>query len=373
MPTAFKKYVLPGMVFQSVVIAGGYGTGREIVEFFLTLGPVSGLAAMVLVSTVIWSLVCAVTFELARLWKAYEYRAFFKGLLGRAWPAFEVCYLLLMLIVLAVVGAAAGSILQETFGLPYAVGVVGIMAAVGALVFFGTDLIERFLAGWSFVLYAAYLTLVVWAVVRFGGEIGSAFAGSRLEGPWVMGGIRYAAYNLAVIPAVLFSVRHIETRREAVGAGLLAGVIAIVPAFLFYVAMVGLYPAVVDQTVPANFVLEALGSRTFQLTFQLVLFGTLVETGTGFIHAVNERVDAVLEEQGRHLPRALRPAIATGFLLGAALLARLGLVDLIARGYGTLTWAFLLVYVIPALTWGIWLVWRAGPDNAAAASSAAPR
>ena len=31
----FKKYFLPGFVFQSMVIGGGYGTGRELVEFFL--------------------------------------------------------------------------------------------------------------------------------------------------------------------------------------------------------------------------------------------------------------------------------------------------------------------------------------------------
>ncbi len=359
MPSSLlKKYLLPGMVFQSVVIAGGYGTGREIVEFFLTLGPLSGLAAMLGVSAVIWSLVCAVTFELARQWGAYDYRTFFKGLLGRAWAAFEICYVLLMLIVLAVVAAAAGSILQETFGLPYVVGVVGIMAAVGGLVFSGSDWIERFLAGWSFLLYCVYIVLVIWAVARFGGDISSAFSASRLEGGWFRGGVEYAAYNLAVIPAVLFAVRHIETRTEAVGAGLLAGVIAIVPAFLFYIAMVGLYPDILERPVPANMVLETLGSRGFQLTFQLVLFGTLVETGTGFIHAVNERVDGVFVERGRHLPRAIRPAIAVGFLLCAALLARVGLVDLIARGYGTLTWAFLLVYVIPVLTWGVWLVAR---------------
>ncbi len=364
--SVFKKFVLPGMVFQSVVIAGGYGTGREIVEFFLTLGPTSGLFAMLAVSMVIWSLVCAVTFELARQWHAYEYRAFFKGLLGRAWILFEICYILLMLIVLAVVGAAAGSILEETFGLPYAVGVVGIMVAVGALVFFGTDLIERFLAGWSFLLYAVYVTLVGWAVFRFGPEIQANFAASSLGGPWVRGGVRYAAYNLAVIPAVLFTVRHIDTRKEAIGAGLLAGPIAIVPAFFFYVAMVGLYPAVVDQTVPANYVLEALGSRTFQLVFQIVLFGTLVETGTGFIHAVNERVFAVSAERGKTLPQVTRPIIAVAFLLGAALLARIGLVGLIARGYGTLTWAFLLIYVLPVLTWGVWLARRGGSEGTAA-------
>ena len=36
-------YLLPGFIFQSVVIAGGYGTGRELVEFFLTQGPLGGL------------------------------------------------------------------------------------------------------------------------------------------------------------------------------------------------------------------------------------------------------------------------------------------------------------------------------------------
>ena len=316
----FKKYVLPGMVFQSVVIAGGYGTGREIVEFFLTLGPVSGLVAMLCVSMVIWSLVCAVTFELARIWKAYEYRAFFKGLLGPAWILFEICYILLMLIVLAVVGAAAGSILEETFALPYAVGVVGIMAAVGALVFFGTDWIERFLAGWSFLLYGVYVTLVTWAVARFGPEIQANFAASALEGAWVQGGIEYAGYNLAVIPAVLFTVRHIENRKEAIGAGLLAGPIAIIPALLFYVAMVGMYPGVVDQTVPANYVLEGLGSRTFQIVFQIVLFGTLVETGTGFIHAVagssfitsTKTINRAVIRLGVRMGRCTRRSIPSG-------------------------------------------------------------
>ncbi len=58
----FKRILLPGLVFQSVVIAGGYGTGREIAEFFLTHGPLGGLLAMLLVSTVIWSVVNAASF-----------------------------------------------------------------------------------------------------------------------------------------------------------------------------------------------------------------------------------------------------------------------------------------------------------------------
>jgi uncharacterized membrane protein YkvI len=34
--------------------------------------------------------------------------------------------------------------------------------------------------------------------------------------------------------------------------------------------------------------------------------------------------------------------------------ARFGLVDLIARGYRALAWLFLVVYVVPLLTVGVW-------------------
>ena len=79
-PGFLRRILLPGFVFQSVVIAGGYGTGRELAEFFLMEGPVGGLLAM-LVSTLLWSLVCAVTYDLARVAGTYDYRTFFQKLL----------------------------------------------------------------------------------------------------------------------------------------------------------------------------------------------------------------------------------------------------------------------------------------------------
>ena len=92
---------------------------------------------MLLVSMTIWSLVAAVSYEVARRFQTYEYRSFFRRLLGRAWISFEICYGALLLLVLAVIGAAAGSIVEETFGLPYVTGVLGVLVAVGILVFQG--------------------------------------------------------------------------------------------------------------------------------------------------------------------------------------------------------------------------------------------
>lgn len=354
---AIRRILLPGFVFQSVVIAGGYGTGRELVEFFLNEGPMGGLLAMG-VSTLIWSLVCVVTYELARVGRTFDYRTFFRALLGPGWMVYEGAYLILMLLIMAVIAAASGSLLQETFGLPYWFGVVGIMTAVGLLVLGGSGVIEKVMAGWSVVLYGAYLILFFWSFHRFGGDTMATLRAPTPIGHWATAGIRYAAYNVALIPPLLFPVRHLESRKETTLAGLLAGPIAMIPGFLFYLAMVGQYPAILERPVPANFLLELLGSRSFQIFFQVVLFGTLIETGTGLIHGINERVAHVLEEQNRTLPALVRPALGIGLLLAGTLLAGVGLVDLIARGYGTLTWVFLLVYVVPVLTLGLWRLVR---------------
>ena len=49
----YKKFLLPGFILQSVVIAGGYGTGRELVEYFMQYGPKNGLLGMI-ITTLLW-------------------------------------------------------------------------------------------------------------------------------------------------------------------------------------------------------------------------------------------------------------------------------------------------------------------------------
>src|SRR3546814_19956901 len=55
---------------------------------------------------------------LARKMRAYDYRSFFEGLLGPAWIAFEAAYLIFVVLIVAVFGAAAGAIGAATFGWP---------------------------------------------------------------------------------------------------------------------------------------------------------------------------------------------------------------------------------------------------------------
>ncbi len=173
-----------------------------------------------------------------------------------------------------------------------------------------------------------------------------------------------------MIAPVLAALRLHETRRETFVSGALSGPIAMIPALLFHFAAVGRYPEIVDATVPTNDLLEILGSRGFQIAFQVVLFGTLIETGAGLVHAFNERISGVRADREAELPPWVRPAVGLGLLTIAGILSSFGLIDLIARGYGTITIGFIVVYVIPVLTLGVWRM--RGATEAAASASDGP-
>jgi uncharacterized membrane protein YkvI len=65
-----------------VVVGGGYAIGRELAEFFLPSGPIGGLMAIG-AATLVWSIVCALTFRFSFAYRLLDYRAFFGKLLGR--------------------------------------------------------------------------------------------------------------------------------------------------------------------------------------------------------------------------------------------------------------------------------------------------
>ncbi|MEZ5426060.1 MAG: hypothetical protein R2747_07340 [Pyrinomonadaceae bacterium] len=357
----FQRFFLPGLIFQSVLVGGGYATGRELVEFFLSSGPWGGLLGMI-VTTALWSVVLAISFEFARTTKSYDYRAFFRKLLGRGWFLFEIAFIALALLVLSVLGSATGELIRESLGVPALFGIVAMMGVSGLLAFYGSKTIERFLAGWSFVLYAAYILYFILWMGSFGDRIISNFGSVPVGGSGLGGGIQYAGYNMVGMIAVLFCLRHLKTRKEAVVAGVLAGPLAIIPGFLFYIAMVGFYPEITQKPVPVNFMLGQLNIPSLQILFQLVLFGTFIETGVGMIHAVNERIAEVFTEKQKAMPRFLRPSVAVGMLIFSIFLAtKLGIISLIGQGYGALTYVILAIYVFPMLTIGLWRIIR--PDS----------
>jgi uncharacterized membrane protein YkvI len=355
----FQRYLLPGFAFKAVVIGGGYATGRELAEFFLPSGPQGGLMAIVL-AMVIWSVVCAVTFCLAYATSSWNYRAFFKNLLGPGWVVFEVCYLLFIILILAVFGAAAGAIGAALFGWPPLIGTCCLIACISAVTAYGTASVEQLFKWVSFFLYGTYAIFVVLSFFAFGDRILSSLATPAPHTGWIVGGFTYAGYNVVGAVVILPVLRHLTSRKNAVIAGVLAGPLAMLPALLFFICMIAYYPQIGSEALPSDFLLRHLNFPAFHYLFQMMIFLALLESGAGSVHAFNERIaEAYAARKGGTLPRSARLWITGVLLLGSIFLAaRFGLVKLIASGYTGLAYMFLAIFVLPVMTYGVWLLYQ---------------
>lgn len=362
-----QRYILPGLAFKAVVIGGGYSTGRELAEYFMPSGPWGGVAGMIL-AMLIWSVVAVVTFLFARETGARDYQTFFRNLLGPLAPLFDFAYVPYIVLLLSVFGAAAGALGAAVLGWHPLAGTLCLMAATASCVAFGNTSVERVFKWVSVLLYTTYALFLILAIAKFGKQVPAHFAMQADSGGWAFRGITYAAYNIIGAVVILPVTRHLGSRRDAVVAGTLAGPLAMLPALIFFVCMCAFYPDIQSAVLPSDDMLRQMDLPVFHLLFQLMIFGALLESGTGCLHAINERIAAALNVRaGRTLSSGSRFLIASVILIGAVLCAnQFGLVTLIAKGYRGLAYTMLALYVVPLLTVGLHKLWRAAPAAATA-------
>jgi uncharacterized membrane protein YkvI len=254
------------------------------------------------------------------------------------------------------------------FGWPTLAGTLVLVVAIGAFAGLGTASVEWLFKYVTLFLYVVYAIFVCCVLVRFGDRIQANFAAASGIAGWFPAGLAYASYNVLGAVVILPVLRHLQSNRDAAVAGLLAGPIAMIPAFFFFACMIGWYPAIGAETLPSGFMLRELRLPLLYGAFQLMIFLAILDTGVGVVHAFNERVsNFVAERRGSGLSVTGRLAIATALLVGSVFVAdRFGLVTLIARGYRASAWIVLAVFVLPLLTIGVWRLLRQRAAPAAA-------
>lgn len=93
------------------------------------------------------------------------------------------------------------------------------------------------------------------------------------------------------------------------------------------------------------------------VVFGVVVGWTLVETATGMIYALVARVDQNLVDVGRRpLSRRFSGGIAVVTLLLSLVLAQVGIIDLVAKGYTAMGYAMIVVFALPLLLRGTYLI-----------------
>ncbi len=352
-----KRILLPGIILQSVLIGGGYATGREIVEYggkFGASGWVSGLAIFFG-----FSLISILSMEACRLWQVYDYKSLLKKMIGKGWIAYEIVYLMLAILIIAVMAAAAGEILNHTLGFNRWVGVILIVVLVGFLNYKGDEVIAKLETIGTIALFGAYILFAITVFSARGSAITETFSNWNTSylpeaphlGILLWTGILYVGYNLAVYPASFFTYKNIHTRKESILAGFISGLLMTIPWFLTYFAILAYYPDkdILAATVPWLKMLEPFHPALIVI-FGIVVGWTLVETATGMIHAFIHRIEnEIMERHSAPMKKINKAYISIAALVAALLLAQVGIIDLVAKGYEMMAYAMIAVYGVPLL------------------------
>jgi uncharacterized membrane protein YkvI len=359
MNSRFIRVVLiPAGVFQSVIFGGAYGTGREIAQFISSMGPVGGLLA-VAVAALGFGLTMALSFELARLTRNYDYRGFLKTLVGPGWIAFEILFLVSLLIVLAVNGSAAASVLNDQLGIPSLVGVGLLFAAVVGLNYFGRTMLQESMSICMIALTIVLTIVCAMTFVEFHESIRLAFRDAAPTGNWLASGAQWMLYSAAVVPVLLYSARDLHSRGECLVSGFSAGIAGAFPALVFHLTFMAAYPASLHQTLPTYWMIGKLQHPWLMTLYIIVLFAMIIQTCAGLLQGVNERLDGwLMERSGRKCPPKVHAAVGGATLVISMFLASFGITALVAKGYGNMAWGYLVIYMIPLLTVGVFKIWR---------------
>lgn len=348
-----RTYVVPASVFQGVIVGGAYGTGREVVEYVSRHGPLGGFLACLVIG-LSFSVILATGFAFAQRFQIRNYRHFLKMLLGRAWLIYEALFILLLIVVLAVVGSAAGEMFKEHLGFPYWAGVGLVFGVVVVLGFGGRHRVEQSLVVWTIALMFCLFVLIGYVMFSEISTIKQNLARPSDFSGAAVSGLQFSLYNSALVPVLIYCTAGINTQQQAIISGVVAGVFGAIPALLLHITFIAYYPTIVQEALPVYALLQTLNHQFPINIYFIILSGTIILTAVGVLQGVSERVDGLRVDGGNQpLSRMSRALIAGGLLLVSIALSKFGIVALVAQGYGNLAWAFFAVFTLPLLTLGM--------------------
>lgn len=341
--------LIPGFVFLSLITGGGFATGQEVVQYCLAHGKHAfSFVSVVFVAIV---LLTYLTAETARHFQAYDYRTWARAMLpGPSWILLELVYFAMTILVCAIVLSAAASVLGTVsvlpgmFGLLLAAAVSLVLTAIGRRAVIATKLIGALLLALGYLSFAFLVATpaTIPELARSSGTPG-----------WLRDALLYVGYNAVAFPAALYTLRDLKSRSQSLAAAVFAGSITVIAFLSVMVAIAAGGPNALKVESPLHYVLQANAASSWQAVYYAVFLWTVVDTAVGMVYAIVVRAEeAARSLRGQELPRRYRWGISALFLAVSGAVAQFGLINLIAKGYGTMAYFFIVVVVGPLLAFG---------------------
>ncbi|WP_419785783.1 hypothetical protein [Pseudodesulfovibrio sp.] len=380
---SLPAYMAIAFVWFSGHFGGGFASGRQIVAFFLghhwTSLFMPAVAMFVMGLTFYYSMVIAARFNL------FDYNAWSRKIYGRSAvimaPIYEILINLLLVLVTAVAFATGGATLAKAMGTSYMMNTIVLAALIFVLTIYGADLVRKTASLVSILLIACIFVIYLPNIIHFfpkimanmsaihRGEIATASDSSFLDSLWW--GLKYGALQCCAIGAYIVHTQACTNKTCLKKAAIYGFIINTGILYLTYFGILAFVDqGVLKEAVPSLFVvMHGVGGTWMTVLISMSIVIGAVSTGVALVYGTTNRMVLFfgrnMSAEQRKSKRYIHAVTASAIIVVACwLVAQLGLIPLIGKGYGNVGWLTLFIITLPVLLRGIGL-WRFSKDGAA--------
>lgn len=352
-------------------VGSGFATGTQGLSFFAQYGwtallfPTLSMLVVVAVHYIGMHGAIYNGLTVNRQWANWLYHPYEK--------VFGVCYdvvaQLCGLLAVAACLAGCGTLCQKMFGLPYMVGVLIFAAVLVLTALFGFQLITRVSSGLTILLVACLLIVLVLGISHNSANLSNILSERVIfEGQTTSGAISkmimYACFQASTVGAMVSVNGSYKTSGDIKRYAVIGFILNTVMLTLSCLTVLSGMPEA-NNALPILTVCQSLNMPWVTVIYQIVLMLAYLSTGVTITYGNTKRFSLLVSrlrktsiENVDALPTKTKAPIAVIYIVVNIIVAQVGLLPLINKGYSYMGIISLFFYVIPSFTIGVYKMRR---------------
>ncbi|MDF9867297.1 putative membrane protein YkvI [Bacilli bacterium PM5-3] len=291
------------MAFVGTITGAGFASGQELMQFFGDFG-LMGIAGAV-VSAILFAVYAYVVMKLAKAKDSDNYAELMVPIKNEAikkvlMTLADVATLTFYFCVLVVMGAGAGSVLNETFDIPVMAGAAIILFVTGAVVFFGIEGVQK---GFNISVPVLVVGVIAIAIIVVVSPVVANSTGNIVENivenanpdatgiTWLKKAVEFVFYNTFACFGIIAAIGRYAKDNKVLIKGAIGGAVATSGlALIIVIAMVTNYSAIKEASMPM-ITLAQMVSTTAGYLYVILMILAIFSTNIGLMFSIVKRVE----------------------------------------------------------------------------------
>jgi uncharacterized membrane protein YkvI len=288
-----RKSFQIGAAFIGVIVGAGFASGQEVLQFFTSygiLGLLGGVIAMVL-----FAFLGMVLGQLGSRLQTTSHESVIYHICGKYLGiVVDVIVTFFLFGVAVVMFAGSGSIFEEQFGIPAAVGNLFMAAIVIASVLFDVKKVITLIGAFTPILMLTVLAIAIYSLINFDlssfGATPAAATDSQAAPNWLLGALLYVSYNIAVgAPMVTVMGGTVKDEKVAARGAIIGGIGLGILILLISISMMTQLGEIAEAAMPM-LVLANNISPVIGVMISVILLGMIYNTAVGMLYTFSARI-----------------------------------------------------------------------------------